>query len=1375
MPNWRVFACFSLLFSQLSLAQFCTPATSTLPITPTTTTQFTPYYSTGVPVFSFTGTAGCTYIFSTCGESSIDTYLRLHNSSFGLIGSWDDQCGFQTSFTWLCPTTGTYYLHLSRFFCSPLNGSTRVSYLSSCGNTPCSNPVVNAGPDVNICAGNATQLSGSVTAGSGGSGSNNGYLTVLINGSFLDYTSWNMTNSQGIQIGAGGPYGFSSNNVINITAPGPGPYTFFLETQGAVLNNSATYAISCNNSVITSGTLTPGLSTTLSIANCLGTGPSSAISYNWTPATGLSATNVLNPIASPTTTTTYTLTATQGNCTSQDQVVVTVNPTPIVSGTAQTFCAGSSVTLSANGTPSVGTYLWTPGGQTTNTITVSPSATTNYNVQYTIGGCSANSTISATQINGLDFANIQAPGTSSICEGNSITIYGQVFEPGLTQTSGQGSGISVQYGISTIDSNPSTWPPSAWSIATYNSTSLVNPNNDEYQATLSNLTPGTYYYAFSYTYNGCTVYGGYNSTGGGFWNGTTNVNGVMVVSPNITPNFSALPVICAGGTFPTLSTTSLEGITGSWSPLPNNLQTTTYTFTPTSGLCALPATTSVVVNSLPTVSIDNASNTTILNCTQTSISLNAVGSGSFAWANGVNPISTGSSISVSSPGTYSLVVLDQNGCAATTSITIAQDISIPIAVISTFPNTQVLTCSTPSITLNGSGGNTYVWSNGTATISTTSTTTITTPGTYAFSATAPNGCIDTEVIVISQDITPPVALIQNNTGTNDLNCNTTSILLNASGGLNYSWSNGTTVLTSTSNLTVNAPGTYTVTTTGANGCTDTETITINQQANTTPTFNAIGPFCVGTPFVLPTTSTNAVTGSWNQAPNFNATTTYIFTPTFGLCASPISLTVVVNPYPVIIAQNDTICAGNIGTITTQVSIPGGSYNWTGTSNNQANLSQTLNTTNSFQVIYSVLGCSDTANASIIVKPVPQVLTQNDIICSGEIATIGAFVDIPNGTYIWSNGSTSSFQSLSPNATTNYILVYTVNGCNSLPANATITVLPVPNITVSNQTICAGDPVTMQANANPAGIYYWGPNGVQGMATNTFTPTQDSTIEVFNVLNGCSSDTIQATITVLPLPISTFSANVLQGCVPLSVGFSADVLNNTTYTWQTSNQLSASGAQATLDFQINGSFSITLTATLNGCSSTTTVANMIEVDNYPIAAFEPSSQVFTEPNQALSFWNSSVGATTYQWNFGEGGSSSEEAPTHIFDIENEGTTVLLYAYSNLGCSDTASYYIGFDPGLVYYIPNSFTPDEDQFNQTFLPIFTSGIDPYNYQLLIYNRWGEVIFESLNPEIGWEGTFGQQGNPCPVGTYTYMITVKLPSVDERQTIKGHVNLIR
>jgi gliding motility-associated-like protein len=753
----------------------------------------------------------------------------------------------------------------------------------------------------------------------------------------------------------------------------------------------------------------------------------------------------------------------------------------------------------------------------------------------------------------------------------------------------------------------------------------------------------------------------------------------------------------------------------------------------------------------------------------------ANGGATYSWSNGTATLGSAAALTITSPGTYTVTTTVANGCTDTEVITITQNIAVPTAAITNNSNTTVLTCSQTSISLTASGGVSYSWSNGTSIVGTAAALSITSPGTYTVTATAANGCTDTEVITITQNIAAPTAAIANGGTTAILDCNTTSIALTASGGTSYSWSNGTSVVGTAAQLQVTTAGTYTVTVTAANGCTDTELIVITYQANTNPTFTQIAPICTGSTINLATTSNNGVNGSWSPAPNVNATTTYTFTPNTGLCANTATMTIVVNPYPTIAAQNDTICAGSNGTITTQINLIGGTYAWNSSTNTQANLIAAPNATSTYTVIYNLAGCTDTASAQIVVNPVPVVQVQNATICAGQTGALIASANLANGTFLWANGSTNDTLLLSPNTTSSQNVTYTLNGCTSAPVTATLTVNPVPTITMNNQTICAGDPVTMQANANPAGTYYWGPNGVQGIATNTFTPTQDSTIEVFNVLNGCSSDTIQATITVLPLPISTFSANVLQGCVPLSVGFSADVLNNTTYAWQTSNQLSASGAQATLDFQINGSFSVTLTATLNGCSSTTTVANMIEVDNYPIAAFEPSSQVFTEPNQALSFWNSSVGATTYQWNFGEGGSSSEETPTHIFDIENEGTTVLLYAYSNLGCSDTASFYIGFDPGLVYYIPNTFTPDEDQFNQTFLPIFTSGIDPYNYQLLIYNRWGEVIFESLNPEFGWDGTFGQQGNPCPVGTYTYMITVKLPAVDKRQAIKGHVNLIR
>ena len=103
------------------------------------------------------------------------------------------------------------------------------------------------------------------------------------------------------------------------------------------------------------------------------------------------------------------------------------------------------------------------------------------------------------------------------------------------------------------------------------------------------------------------------------------------------------------------------------------------------------------------------------------------------------------------------------------------------------------------------------------------------------------------------------------------------------------------------------------------------------------------------------------------------------------------------------------------------------------------------------------------------------------------------------------------------------------------------------------------------------------------------------------------------------------------------------------------------------------------------------------------------------------------------------------------------------------------YIPFQESLVFYIPNTFTPDGDMFNQSFKPIFTSGFDPSQFSMKIYNRWGELIFETQNSEIGWDGSYGLNGNKVQEGVYTYHIMYKIPGVDERRIHSSHVNLIK
>ena len=112
----------------------------------------------------------------------------------------------------------------------------------------------------------------------------------------------------------------------------------------------------------------------------------------------------------------------------------------------------------------------------------------------------------------------------------------------------------------------------------------------------------------------------------------------------------------------------------------------------------------------------------------------------------------------------------------------------------------------------------------------------------------------------------------------------------------------------------------------------------------------------------------------------------------------------------------------------------------------------------------------------------------------------------------------------------------------------------------------------------------------------------------------------------------------------------------------------------------------------------------------------------------------------------------------------------------GCvSNPQSFTITLElcPNEIFYIPNAFTPDGDEKNNVFKPIITSGVDIFNYTFLIYNRWGQIVWESFNPNIGWDGTYN--GTMCQDGVYTWKLRFKTPKTDEVKEFKGSLTLIR
>ena len=94
-------------------------------------------------------------------------------------------------------------------------------------------------------------------------------------------------------------------------------------------------------------------------------------------------------------------------------------------------------------------------------------------------------------------------------------------------------------------------------------------------------------------------------------------------------------------------------------------------------------------------------------------------------------------------------------------------------------------------------------------------------------------------------------------------------------------------------------------------------------------------------------------------------------------------------------------------------------------------------------------------------------------------------------------------------------------------------------------------------------------------------------------------------------------------------------------------------------------------------------------------------------------------------------------------------------------------------LVFFVPNTFTPDNDEFNQYFKPVLSKGFKSGTYHLTIFNRWGQIVFESFNPSFGWDGTYN--GKHCQDGTYIWKISVDEERTGENRLYHGHVNLIK
>ncbi len=633
-----------------------------------------------------------------------------------------------------------------------------------------------------------------------------------------------------------------------------------------------------------------------------------------------------------------------------------------------------------------------------------------------------------------------------------------------------------------------------------------------------------------------------------------------------------------------------------------------------------------------------------------------------------------------------------------------------------------------------------------------------------------NGCMP---------ITPLVATASTSTTASCLCDATATVSASGSlGGYTYNWCDASFVPIgqNTATATNLCAGTYHCIVTSGIGCEDTVTFTITGLTSTAMTVSNT-TICAGQSGTL--TATPVLSGgtfSWSPGGQTTAsitvsptvTTSYTCTYTLAGCTATGTGTVTVSTALPVSAGNDvTLCSGS----TVQLTASGATnYTW----NNGLGNGNSVLASPSTSTLYTVTGtdangCSGTDDVLVTVVALPTVNAgQDQLICEGDATSISAIATAP---FIWNNGVVDGIN-FTPLQTTTYTVTATdVNGC-SASDEVTIVVSPLPVVDAgADQETCTGGTVVLTASGT-ASTYSWS-NGVQNGIP--FSPAATTTYQVTGTnVAGCFA-TDEVKVTVSTAPALQFTATPTSGCAPQVCNFVCTTIGITNVQWNFGDSSpNGSGISTQHLYASGGCFDITLTAQFGSCVLTETVYHFICLDNQPVAAFTPSQGIITEDDASVTFINSSNGAVQYSWNFGDGSTTSAEEPIHHY-VFQEGQTyvVLLIATSEQGCVDTARTIIQAQNQLVFYVPNSFTPDGDEYNNVFQPIFTSGFDATDFQLLIFNRWGEIIFESNDAYFPWDGTYHNE--LVQEGTYTWTIEFKMLETDERKVLRGHVNVLR
>ncbi len=736
---------------------------------------------------------------------------------------------------------------------------------------------------------------------------------------------------------------------------------------------------------------------------------------------------------------------------------------------------------------------------------------------------------------------------------------------------------------------------------------------------------------------------------------------------------------------------------------------------------ATSTTANLIINALPTAGItNNSGGATQVTCALPAINVTATGGTSYAWSGGSTPATAANSFNTNA--TYTVTVTAANSCTATSNIVITKNITAPTAAITNNSGgaTQV-TCALPTINVTATGGTSYAWSGGAT--PTTAANSFNTNATYTVTVTAANSCTATSNIVITKNITAPTAVITNNSGgATQVTCALPTINVTATGGTSYAWSGGATPTTAGNSFNTNA--TYTVTVTGANGCTGTSNITITQDASAVTagiTNNSGSTMLTCALTSISVTATGGTSYIWSggntpttAANSFTTPATYTVTVTAANgCTATSSITLtqdVTAPTPVITNNSGGATQVTCALPTINVTATGGtSYAWSGGST-PATAANSFNTNATYTVtVTAANGCTATSNIVItknITIPTAGITNNSGGATQVTCALPAINVTATGGTsYAWSGGSTPATAANSFNTNATYTV--TVTAANSCTGTSNIVItknITTPTAGITNnsggatQVTCALPAINVTATGGTS--YAWSGGATPTTAANSFNAAGTYTVTVTGT-NGCtatSSITITQDASVVTAGITNNSGSTMLTCALTAISVTAT--GGTSYIWSGGN----TPTTAANSFTAPATYTVTVTAT-GGCTATLSLT-IIQDITAPLAIASSNSPICVGGDLLLNTNNS---GTAYSWNGPNGFSSDLESPIlNNSTMAISGTYNVIVTGSN-GCTSSAQTIVVVNSTPIAqfsYIANGLTA-------TFTNSST-GASSYNWDL-------------------------------------------------------------